>query len=201
MLSSIIMTKDNFRNNDFILKFNDLENEKQVYGYQTSKRKKVKEISKILLNNRINKIYTSLTDFILSFTDKLYNNLTIRRQLLDKSKFVKKNGVLSEKRLFTMILIDYLEEAELTLSLIRRYNYTYNDRLLEIGGGLGFVYCYLKRCGYNIYGVEPSEEPSDLGFDGYYKTSLEIFKIVGVDKSNFYPIFAKDCKKLNLKLI
>ncbi|MBI5328400.1 MAG: methyltransferase domain-containing protein [Deltaproteobacteria bacterium] len=139
------------------------------------------------------KHHHSLTDFYLSYIDNLYQNPIIQKQILDYSSFLKYSSMLSERELFKKILIHYLEEAELTLSLIKYLNFKKNDLLLEIGGGLGFVYGFLKKQGFNVYGIEPS----DLGFDGYFNAAIQIFKIIDVDKSNFYPFPAKECVKIN----
>lgn len=143
--------------------------------------------------NKIKRISSSLTDFYLSYFDKLYENSIIKKQLLDYSTFFKANNSLSDKESFKEVLIHYLEEAELTLSLIENLNFTKNDLLLEIGGGLGFVYGFLKKNSFDIYGIEPS----DSSFDGYFNAAIRIFKIIDVDESNFHPLSAKECTKLN----
>ena len=135
----------------------------------------------------------SLTSFYLSYVDQLYENQVIKQQLLSDTSFLKISETLNEREIFDKIIIHYLEEAELTLSLIKDLAFTKESALLEVGSGLGLVYAFLKKQGFNIYGVEPS----DSGFDGYFNAAVQIFKVLGVDGSNFYPLAAKECPQLN----
>jgi len=134
----------------------------------------------------------SLTDFYLLHSDKLYGDPLFKKQIIGHQRFLKFDNILSERAVFDKILIQFLEEAELTLSLINDLDLTGKD-VLEIGGGLGFVYGYLQKAGINIYGIEPS----DSGFDGYFNAAMQLFKIIDVDESHFYPFSAKECIKLN----
>jgi 2-polyprenyl-3-methyl-5-hydroxy-6-metoxy-1,4-benzoquinol methylase len=88
--------------------------------------------------------------------------------------------------------LGYLEEAELTVSLIKNANITKKCTLLEIGGGLGFAYGFLKKLGFNIYAIEPSIS----GFSEHYKTALTMFNILKIDHSTWYPFTATECQKL-----
>ncbi len=134
----------------------------------------------------------SLTDFYLLHSDRLFGDALFKKQIISHQRFLKFDHALSERAVFDKILVQFLEEAELTLSLIRNLDLTGKD-VLEIGGGLGFVYGYLKKAGINIYGIEPS----DSGFDGYFNAAMQLFKIIDADGSHFYPFSAKECTKLN----
>jgi len=136
----------------------------------------------------------SLTDFYLSYLDKLYANSIFKKKILSHQN-QKYDSRLNEKELFTRILADYLEQAELTYSLIKNLNFSKKDALLEIGSGFGFTYGFLKKQGFDIYGLEPS----DPSFEAYFDGAIEMFKIINIDKSNFYPISANKCEKLNKK--
>ncbi len=133
-----------------------------------------------------------LTDFYLFYIDKLYKNPIFKKQILDHQRFLKPDNALSEREIFDKILTQFLEEAELTLSLIKDLDLT-RKAILEIGGGLGFVYGFLKKKGFNIYGIEPS----DSSFNDYFNTAIQLFKIIDVDSSNFYPLLARECTRLN----
>jgi 2-polyprenyl-3-methyl-5-hydroxy-6-metoxy-1,4-benzoquinol methylase len=145
------------------------------------------------MTNDLKDIGPSLTEFYLSYADQLYGNLIIKQQILSDSSFLKISKTLNEREIFDKIIIHYLEEAELTLSLIKDLNFSKKDLLLEIGGGLGLVYAFLKKHNFNIYGIEPS----DSGFDGYFNAAVQIFEILGISGSNFYPLSAKECPQLN----
>jgi 2-polyprenyl-3-methyl-5-hydroxy-6-metoxy-1,4-benzoquinol methylase len=85
----------------------------------------------------------------------------------------------------------FLEGAELTLSLIDELGVK-GQELLEIGGGIGLVYGYLKSNGFSIHSIEPSAS----GFEGYYETALELFNTLKIDKSHWYPLLAQDSHKI-----
>ena len=114
-----------------------------------------------------------LREFYLSYAGKLYNNATFREEILRYNTYLPKTYYnLNQKRLFKEILMHYLEEAELTLSLIKDQKIDKKKSLLEVGGGIGFVYGFLKHHGFNISSIEPSS--SD--FKGYYQAGVEMFK-------------------------
>ncbi|MBU1119103.1 class I SAM-dependent methyltransferase [Patescibacteria group bacterium] len=136
---------------------------------------------------------TSLTDFYLSYSNELYKNPIFSKEILSHQEFLNTSNSLSGKETFEKILQHYLEEAELTLSLIQTLHYSKKDFMLEIGGGLGLVYGFLRKQGYTIYAIEPS----DSGFGGYFNAARELFKIIDVDKSHFYPLLSEDCTKIN----
>ena len=71
----------------------------------------------------------------LSYADQLYGNSVIKQQLLSDTSFLKISQNLNEREIFDKIIIHYLEEAELTLSLIKDLTFTKESVLLEIGGG------------------------------------------------------------------
>ncbi len=134
----------------------------------------------------------SIVDFYFLYIDKLYENPVFKRQILNY-QFEINRDISNEKDLFKNILSIYLEEAKLTLSLLNNHDFTKQMSFLEIGGGSGLVYGFLKKQGYNIYGIEPC----DSGFDGYYSAAIELFKVIDVDASNFRPFLAKDVEKLD----
>ncbi len=136
----------------------------------------------------------NITDFYLSYADQLYEDPVFRKQLLTY-QFLRRNDSQSDKEYFKKVLNSHLEEAALTLSLISDISFTKKDTLLEIGSGMGLVYGYLKKQGYDIYGIEPC----DSGFDGYFTAAQHLFNIIGVDGSHCYPYVAKETEELNKK--
>ena len=62
---------------------------------------------------------------------------------------------------------------------------------LEIGGGLGLVYGYLKHCGYQVYSCEPSL----AGFDDFFQAGKEILKIVGISSSDWESFEGDEVKR------
>lgn len=140
-----------------------------------------------------------IRDFYLLYADSLYENDVFRKQILSVKNQIRelsRDTTSREKEIFKKILNIYLEEAELTLSLIREMSVTKKDSLLEVGGGFGLVYAFLKKRGYeNTCGIEPC----GLGFEGYFTAATELFQIVGVDGSHFYPFLAQETEKINKK--
>lgn len=134
----------------------------------------------------------SLRDFYLSYADQLYKDLIIRKLLL-AYPFVLRDNLLDDREHFSKVLDSHLEEAALTLSLLNDLHFTKKDSLLEVGSGVGLVYGYLKKQGYDVWGIEPS----DSGFDGYFAAAQQLFRIISVDGSHCYPYLAKDCAKIN----
>ena len=143
------------------------------------------------------KMKTALTDYYRSYTNAIYEDSDFRRYILglQTSKLFDEAHQLGEKELFKKILDNLLEEAELTLSLISSQHITKTDSVLEVGGGLGLVYGFLKRQGYDIWGIEPS----DSGFGGYFQAALQLFKMLGIDGSHFHPLSAKEATKLDAR--
>jgi 2-polyprenyl-3-methyl-5-hydroxy-6-metoxy-1,4-benzoquinol methylase len=135
---------------------------------------------------------TKISDFYIFYIDQLFEDPVFRKQLLTY-QFVARDNTLSDKEYFKKVLRSHLEEATLTLSIINDIPFTKKDSLLEIGSGMGLVYGYLKKQGYDIYGIEPC----DSGFDGYFAAAQQLFKIIGVDGSHCYPYVAKETEKLN----
>ncbi len=142
--------------------------------------------------------YLGISDFYRSRIADLYQNSLFRKQvcavqILEEDVFRERRDVLDEKEVFNKIFFALLEEAKLTLSIIRDHGLSKQDALLEVGGGIGLVYGFLKHQGYDIWGIEPS----DSGFGGYYPAATELFQVIGVDDSHFQPLLAKDVAKLN----
>lgn len=140
--------------------------------------------------------FISLRDFYLSHLDELFGSPNFRKKILNYSKFSKEiPGSTNERDLFEKIFTVYIEEAELTLSLLERRRLTSGDALLEVGGGVGLAYGFLKSRGFDIYAIEPSKS----GHGGYYETALEMFTILNIDASHWYPLSVTECVKLNKK--
>lgn len=137
----------------------------------------------------------SLTNFYKGYLDSFYKNDTLREKLLLKNDYFGYEESLSEKEVFYNIISHYIKDAEWTLSLIRDLDINKETSLLEVGGGLGIVYGFLKKQGFNICSIEPS----DLGFGDSHIISKEIFGIIDVDTSKFIDLSAEEAGKLDSK--
>lgn len=67
------------------------------------------------------------------------------------------------------------------------------QRLLEIGGGIGLVYIWLKSQGYNITSIEPSGS----GHHGYYQMGQILMSQLGVDPSGWLALEAAQLPTIN----
>jgi 2-polyprenyl-3-methyl-5-hydroxy-6-metoxy-1,4-benzoquinol methylase len=131
----------------------------------------------------------SLHSFYLSNLDLLYNNKKIRDGILSYKETYGFYKEKIDKKLFTRILSSLIEESELAISLI-------DDRsksLLEIGGGIGLAYGYLKYNGVDITSIEPGEP----GFNISYDIGNEILNVLQIDPLGWYQYKAEELKKLN----
>ncbi len=141
--------------------------------------------------------YRTLKKFYAPYLNRFYNNRIIRKRILSYNQLA--NPVyqkINEKKRFAEIFDHYLEEAQNTLALIAddpRVKKT--DPILEIGAGIGLTYGYLEKNGYRVFALEPST----AGYENYYQTGLEIFKIIGADSSGWYPYTAESCQKIKQK--
>lgn len=135
----------------------------------------------------------SLTNFYLQDLDRLFENASFRKTFLCYNKLFGIPLKGNDRELFKQLFLVYLDEAEFALSILRKLEFSKKDVILEMGGGLGFVYGFLKSNGLDVYSIEPSQS----GYAGYYKTALQMFKILGIDSSHWYPFFAEECGKIN----
>ena len=135
----------------------------------------------------------SLTNFYMQHLDRLFENAGFRKTFLCYNKLFGIPPKENDRELYKQLFLVYLDEAEFALSILRKLKFSKKDVILEMGGGLGFVYGFLKTCGFDVYSIEPSQS----GYAGYYETALQMFKILGIDSSDWYPFFAEDCGKIN----
>src|SRR3989338_5929116 len=96
----------------------------------------------------------SLKEFFLSRASRLYNDAQIRQAIFNKEA-LKNYPSKKNKSVFMSILCLYLEEAELTIQLLKKVGASKSSSILEIGGGLGLVYAFLRKEVYNIVSIEP----------------------------------------------
>jgi len=132
----------------------------------------------------------NIKNFYISNISSLYNNKKIKKGIFSYKKaygFDEKNN----ESLFRRILISLLEEAQLTINLIPINSN--NKSILEVGGGVGLVYGYLKNKGLNIISIEPGEK----GYDKSYKTGVEILKVLKINTSGWYKYKAEEVQKIN----
>ena len=136
----------------------------------------------------------SLKEFFLSRASRLYNDAQIRQAIFNKEA-LKNYPSKKNKSVFMSILCLYLEEAELTIQLLKKVGASKSSSILEIGGGLGLVYAFLRKEGYNIVSIEPSAS----SYDGRYETALRIFRILGVSPQGWHPSPAEETSSLKRK--
>ncbi len=127
------------------------------------------------------------------FSDEAFRKAVVRYAYNDVLPQLRSLGK-SEREVFNYVFFSHVEEAELTLSLINDESLHVNKKtaLLEVGGGLGLVYAFLKIKGYNISALEPSKS----GFD-YYDAAVRLFKVLNIDDSGFYRLDASSCGQIN----
>src|SRR3989344_8009713 len=109
-----------------------------------------------------------LKEFYDSNMNKLFSNKKLRNLVLNNKSIFNFEHSDDDFSSFKTIMDLHIEEAVLTLSLLDRYKLSKKIDLLEIGGGMGLVYAYLKKSGFNIYSIEPSQS----GFDLYYNIAI-----------------------------
>lgn len=141
-------------------------------------------------------VYTTrnLSQFYSTYKEMLFKNAYFRKQIMSQKKYLKFKKEDKSKNVFNNIFDLLIEEAELTLQLLEDQQIKGKD-LLEIGSGMGLVYGYLKKNGFNIYGIEPS----DSGYDGSFIAAKQMFKIIKIDDTNYYPYSAKKSNKIHKK--
>lgn len=81
----------------------------------------------------------------------------------------------------------YVTEAALIFTEITPH-ITKKKRLLEIGGGIGLVYIWLKKIGYDICSIEPSGS----GHNGYYEMGQILMSHLGIDAQGWLNIEAAE---------
>jgi len=125
--------------------------------------------------------------------DVIYSNATLVGQIFNTPIGAKQSE--KDRAAFEKTLRAYLEEAALTVSLIENETLTQSDPLLEVGGGIGMTYIFLKHKGYNIISIEPS----DSGFNDYYATGKEFCATLNTDTSNWLPLLGEETLSLGKK--
>ena len=129
-----------------------------------------------------------LEDFFESEKHTIFENKNLNSYLLDFAELANmdKKGVSAETA------FDYfVKDCKATLKLIEN-EFSSSQRLLEVGGGIGFVYIWLKKMGINLVSIEPSEMESCS-----YEIGKEIINSLGIDDSNWVPLMAHEVKSLN----
>jgi len=143
----------------------------------------------------LNKKEMDIKKFYLDKADILYANEIFREKLLGFQGHLHIEKTSKDRELFDRILTQYLEEANLTISLVSRHGITKDARLLEVGSGLGFVYGFLKSRGYQITAIEPAGE----GFEGCYEAATEMLNTLHIQSEDFFPLSVFDVEQLYRK--
>ena len=82
-----------------------------------------------------------------------------------------------------------LDEGRETVSMIQEYVRP-GVRLLEVGGGIGLTYAFLKSEGYDITSLEPSTG----GFGDRHQSGKGVIGLAGIETDDWLPIV---CSKVN----
>ena len=135
----------------------------------------------------------NLKGFYLKNLDRLFEDAGFRNEFLSYNKLFRIPLRGNERELFRQLFCVYLDEAVFALSILGKLEYGIDDVILEMGGGLGFAYGFLKSQGFDVYSIEPSQS----GYAGYYETALQMLRLLGIDSSQWYPFFAEECRKMN----
>ena len=85
-------------------------------------------------------------------------------------------------------------EAESTIRMLEPY-FSKDKKYLEIGGGVGLTYAYLRHLGYQIISIEPG----GLGFANRYSSGWRLLDIFGIDKDGWISMGAEQLPELNQK--
>jgi 2-polyprenyl-3-methyl-5-hydroxy-6-metoxy-1,4-benzoquinol methylase len=139
----------------------------------------------------------SLRGYFSSKTDLLYRSSRFRSRILRQIDLPENRAYthLPERQIFEKIFLHHVEEAELSLSLLTRASFRLDHTILEIGGGIGLLYAFLKTSNYQIHALEPSES----GFAGYYESALDLFTSLGIDGDTWYPYRADEAGRIGQK--
>lgn len=87
-----------------------------------------------------------------------------------------------------------LQEAEQTLGLIEEY-LSKDSILLEIGGGVGLTYGYLKHLGYEITSIEPSFR----GFGNRYRAGQKILAMMNLSQDGWLNYSTAELGRIDSK--
>ena len=132
-----------------------------------------------------------INNFYIKLLPDLYKDSDFVRLLLPYAPLLKVKPNNSEKETFNQIFMALVQEAEVSLSLIEDL-LDKKLSVLEVGGGIGLCYGYLKSQGYNITSIEPSSQ----GYDSSYKIAQKLFKILKISSECWYPYTALEVGKL-----
>lgn len=125
--------------------------------------------------------------YMESLQEKIFANGDLQDFFLNFHGFAKISGEHNgAKSTYLQLVRDAINSIEMI-----KDGYKSGRKILEIGGGVGFCYLWLKKQGMNITSIEPSQ------FGGNnYEVGLKIMKIAGVDSSGWLSFSADEVGKL-----
>ena len=129
--------------------------------------------------------------------DILYSDLDFRRAIFSSPLYKMYGNLAQDRAGFEKIVGIYIEEAALSVSLLNKVQATKEQVILEVGGGVGFTYAFLKNKGFNIYSIEPSD--SESGYDDYFSIGKKVCQILAINTNNWINCLGKDIAKLGKK--
>lgn len=133
-------------------------------------------------------LVTNIETFYLALIPELLK-LNEFRTRLDSIDFGsdEQNRQSSEQKLKS-----YIKEAALIVHEISPH-LKQDQSILEVGGGIGLVYLWLKKCGFNVCSIEPS----GLGHNGYYEMGEILAQHLAIDRTGWLNISAAQLPTLN----
>lgn len=129
-----------------------------------------------------------LESFFLAHTDRILSEPHFTRPLSATDFGSERQNQLTLEAKWK----GYIQEA----ALIVREIEPYIDRrktILEVGGGIGLVYVWLRREGYQIHSIEPSGS----GHEGYFELGRRLLAYFGQEDSGWHPLMASELGQLN----
>jgi len=143
--------------------------------------------------NEYNNSFTPLTEksirqFFEPYVKKIKADNDIINSIFDTSneKLIK-----IDKSTFFNVMLDGSIQ---TISLLQNIDFK-DKQFLEVGGGIGLTYAYLKSLKVDIISIEPSSS----GFGSSYHAGLKILKMIGVDDSGWLPKSTSDLPEMDNK--
>ena len=100
---------------------------------------------------------------------------------------------IGDEELLRKVFSIYLEEAQATLNLLTYDCWEKGKTLLEVGGGLGLVYGFLRSRGFDICSIEPSKG----AFAGFYAAGRELLRYLKIDQGRWHCLSVKECSPMN----
>lgn len=135
-----------------------------------------------------------INTFYYQQTKPFFKKKNFVKMVLEYRAQLRVSNFLTKEEQFFSIFSTFIEEANVSFDLIKK-DISKKRAILEVGGGIGLVYGYLKYRGYDITSIEPSAK----GFGSYYQIGKEMLGSIGIDSSQYLSLVAEDGHRLKKK--